>query len=55
MVFALVVLFDICGTLLDVVGLLVVRSGASEDVVGVPLDAVSRFVEGFAAVLRPPH
>ena len=43
------------GTLLDVVGLLVVGSGASDDVVGFPVDAVGRFVEGFAVVLRSPH
>ena len=51
----LVVLFDVFGTLLDVAGLLVVGSDASNDAVGVPADAVGRFVEGFAAVLRPSH
>ena len=47
--------FDVFGTLLDVAGFLVVGSGASADVVGVTVDAVIRFVEGFAAVLTPPH
>ena len=51
-VFALVVLFDVFGTLLDVAGLLVVDSGVSADVVDVPVDAVGRFVEYLAAVLR---
>ena len=51
----MVVLFDVFGTLLDVVSLLVVGSGASDDVVGVSVDTVGRFVEGFTVVLRPPH
>ena len=55
LVFALVALFYVFGTLLDVAGLLIVGSGASTDVVRVPFDAVGRFVEGFAAVLRSPH
>ena len=48
----MVVLFDVFGTLLDVAGLLVVDSGVSADVVDVPVDAVGRFVEYLAAVLR---
>ena len=55
MVFALVVLSDVFGTLLDVGGLLVVGSGACDDVVGVSVETVERFMEGFVAVLRPPH
>ena len=47
--------FDVFGSLFDVAAFLVVGSGVSADVMGVPADAVSRFVEGFAAVLRPPH
>ena len=51
----MIVLFGVFGTFLDVADLLVVGSGASADVVGVPVDAVGRFVEGFATFLRPPH
>ena len=51
--FVVVVLFDVFGMLLDVAGLLVVGSGASADVVGVSVDSICRFVEGFATVLRP--
>ena len=52
LVFALVVLFDVFGTLLDVAGLLVVDSGVSAVVVGIPVDTVGQFLEDFAAVLR---
>ena len=55
MVLALVVLSDVFGTLLDVGGLLVVGSGACDDVAGVSVETVERFMEGFAAVLRPPN
>ena len=51
LVFALVVLFDVFGTLLDVAGL-VVDSGVSAVVVGIPVDTVGQFLEDFAAVLR---
>ena len=51
----MVVLFGVFGTLLDVAGLLVVGSGASADVVVIPVGAGGQFVEGFAAILRPPH
>ena len=54
-VLVVVVLFGVFGTLLDVADLLVVRSGASADVEGILVDAVGRFVEGFATFLRPPH
>ena len=51
----MVVLFDVFGMLLDVAGLLVVGSGPSADVVVIPVGAGGQFVEGFAAILRPPH
>ena len=54
-VLVVVVLFGVFGTLLDVADLLVVGSGASADVEGILVDAVGRFVEGFATFLRPPH
>ena len=47
-VLVVVVLFGVFGTLLDVADLLVVGSGASADVEGILVDAVGRFVEGFA-------
>ena len=55
MVFAFVVHFYAFRTPHDVVSLLIVGGGVSADVADVLVDAVDRFVEGFAAVLKPPH
>ena len=40
LIFALVVFFYVFGMLFDFAGLFVVGSGASTDVVGIPVDAV---------------
>ena len=55
MVFAFVIHFYAFRTLHNVASLLIVGGGVSADVADVLVDAVDRFVKGFAAVLRPPH
>ena len=55
MVFAFVIHFYAFRTLRDVASLLIVGGSVSADVADVLVDAVDRFVEGFAAVLRSPH
>ena len=55
LVFAFVIHFYAFRTLRDVASLLIVGGSVSADVADVLVDAVDRFVEGFAAVLRSPH
>ena len=52
LIFVLVVLIDAFGALLDVPGLFVVVCGVSADGAGGLADAVGRFVEFFAPILR---